>query len=398
MKKISVILKLVTFSMVIAIISGVVYLKNTLPDKFYIENGVNELNIKCVFDLSGKIQKSQNESDSVNLKIMGWLPVKTVNIESIERISLIPCGTPFGIKMLTDGVIITDFGDVKSSDGVMHSSPAETHGLCIGDIITKIDGIAVSSASVLSQLISSSDDNNIEIEYIRNGKYDTLYVDTIPIGDKTSALGVWVRDSAAGIGTMTFYDKKRKLFGGLGHGICDSESGNLLPLQSGEIVSVNINNVIKGKSNAPGELCGTLNQDCRTGKIKSNTASGIFGATDYISDTAQSVPIALKQEIKCGDAYILTTINGDKPEKFSIRISSIDLNSSNNKNMVIEITDKKLLDATGGIVQGMSGSPIMQNGRLVGAVTHVFVSEPTRGYGIFIENMIENSEMYHYDN
>lgn len=394
MKKISVILKLLTFSMVIAIISGVAYLEAALPDKFYIENGDNELNIKCVFDLSGKIQKSTENQDSADLKIMGWLPVKTVDIESIERISLIPCGTPFGIKMLTDGVIITDFGDIKSPDGVIHSSPAEKNGLSIGDVITSIDGTMVSSALGLSELITASENGKVEIEYIRDGKYNTVYIDTVKDKSNKPALGIWVRDSAAGIGTMTFYDENKRLFGGLGHGICDVDSGNLLPLQSGEIVPVTINSVIKGKSNAPGELCGVLNQNSRTGKIRANTTSGVFGVGDQLPDNTKPLPIALKQEIKCGDAYILATIDGDTPEKFSIRINSVSLNDGNNKNMVIEITDKRLLNATGGIVQGMSGSPIIQNGRLAGAITHVFVSDPTKGYGIFIENMLGNSDIY----
>ncbi len=394
MKKLKVSLKLLTFSFVIAIASGIGYLRLSLPDKFYIENGSEQLNIKCVFELCGEVQKASDNSKNADLKIMGWLPVKTVDVENIERLSLVPCGSPFGIKMLTDGVIITDFGDIKDADGVIHSSPARTQGLTIGDIITKINGQAVTSSQELSALITNSDKTRMEIEYIRDEKVCITHIEAIKDEKGEPVLGVWVKDSVAGIGTMTFYDESTKLFGGLGHGICDADSGKLLPLQSGEIVPVAINNVIKGKSNAPGELCGTLNQSSRTGKIKANTPCGIFGITDCAYSNADAIPIALKQEIKCGDAYILSTVNGESPEMFSIRINKINLNDGKNKNMVIEITDERLLEATGGIVQGMSGSPIIQDNRLIGAVTHVFVSDPTMGYGIFIENMINNSEIY----
>lgn len=394
MKKLPIIIKLLSFSLVAAFISGAAYLNFTLPDKFYIENGSEELNVKHVFELCGEIRKESGNPDSADLKIMGWLPIKTVDVESIERVSLIPCGTPFGIKMLTDGVIITDFGDVKTAEGVMHSSPAETSGLRIGDVITKINGKVIASALELSKMISDNDSDKIEIEYIRDEKTNNIIVNGVKDKNNKTTLGLWVRDSAAGIGTMTFYDNSMHFFGGLGHGICDADSGKLLPLQSGEIVPATINSVIKGEKNTPGELCGTLNPTLRTGKIRNNTTSGIFGIADYTADNLTAVPIALKQEIKCGDAYILSTINGQTPEKFSIKISSVNMNSTNNKNMIIEITDKELIEATGGIVQGMSGSPIIQNGRLVGAVTHVFVSDPTKGYGIFIENMINNSGIY----
>lgn len=388
MKRISVAFKLLTLVLITAVFSGAVYLSHILPDKFYIENGCNELNINCVFDLSGSVRKN-SLSQKADLKLMGVFPIKTVNVENIERLTLIPCGTPFGIKMLTQGVIITDFGDVKDTNNVVHSSPGQTAGLAKGDIITKINNKEITSSKALTAQLELSSEDTVEIEYIRGDKTSTMKVKTIRDKSGYNKLGLWVRDSAAGIGTMTFYDPTNDLFGGLGHGICDVDTGNLLPLQSGEIVPAVINNVIKGKSGAPGELCGTLIQETRTGKIYANTENGLFGNINTSAIEYKPLPIALKQEIECGEAYILSTINGDKPEKFTIQIKSISLNSSNNKNMIIEITDNRLLDLTGGIVQGMSGSPIIQNGRLVGAVTHVFVNEPAKGYGIFIENMID---------
>ncbi|MBE6879599.1 MAG: SpoIVB peptidase [Ruminococcaceae bacterium] len=392
MKKFSVVLRILTFTLVISIFSATTYFSYTIPDKFYIENGSNKLNINSVFKLSGTVKKNDSLCQSADLTLMGWLPVKTVNIESIERPTLIPCGTPFGIKMLTDGVIITDFGDVKDKNDVIHSSPGETSGLLKGDIINEINGDKISSATELYEELRNAPNETIEIEYTRDEKTSSIDVKAIKDKNGQYKLGLWVRDSAAGIGTMTFYDPYRKIFGGLGHGVCDMDSGKLLPLQSGEIVPAIINNIVKGKSGAPGELCGTLIQNDRTGKIISNTTNGILGYASSLSIESKALPIALKQEIKCGDAYILSTINGDRPEKFNIKINSVNLGSNNNKNMVIEITDKRLLDNTGGIVQGMSGSPIIQNDMLVGAVTHVFVNEPTKGYGIFIENMLSHAE------
>ena len=390
MKKISVTLKILALTLILGILSGTAYLSNILPDKLYIENGSDKVNINCVFDISGSVRKKDNISHNADLKLMGWFPIKTVDIESIERLTLIPCGTPFGIKMLTDGVIVTEFGDVKDTNNVIHSSPGEVSGLLKGDIITKINGKKISSAKELTEELDCSPTNNIEIEYTRNKKASTVHIKAVKDKNGDYKLGLWVRDSAAGIGTMTFYDPSKNIFGGLGHGICDIDSGKLLPLQSGEIVPAIINSIIKGKSGAPGELCGTLMQNVRTGKIFANTENGLFGNISNVLTEEKPIPIALKQEIKCGDAYILSTIDGEIPEKFNIKISSVNLNSNSNKNMVIEIADKRLLDATGGIVQGMSGSPIIQNNMLVGAVTHVFVNDPTKGYGIFIENMLSS--------
>ena len=349
MKRISVAFKLLTLVLITAVFSGAVYLSHILPDKFYIENGCNELNINCVFDLSGSVRKN-SLSQKADLKLMGVFPIKTVNVENIERLTLIPCGTPFGIKMLTQGVIITDFGDVKDMNNVVHSSPGQTAGLAKGDIITKINNKEITSSKALTAQLELSSENTVEIEYIRGDKTSTMKVKTIRDKSGYNKLGLWVRDSAAGIGTMTFYDPTNDLFGGLGHGICDVDTGKLLPLQSGEIVPAVINNVIKGKSGAPGELCGTLIQETRTGKIYANTENGLFGNINTSAIEYKPLPIALKQEIECGEAYILSTINGDKPEKFTIQIKSISLNSSNNKNMIIEITDNRLLDLTGGIV------------------------------------------------
>ena len=201
---------------------------------------------------------------------------------------------------------------------------------------------------------------------------------------------MWVRDSSAGIGTVTFYDESTGLFGGLGHPVCDVDTGGILPLSSGDVVDVNITGVRKSTEGNAGELQGIFVSDKACGTLYTNNQYGVFGALKNCPSPYSPIPMGLKQEIQLGEASILTTIDGDKPQEYSISIEKIDYRSDNsNKNMVIKITDEKLLSLTGGIVQGMSGSPIIQNGKLIGAVTHVFVNEPTKGYAIFCENMYE---------
>ena len=208
---------------------------------------------------------------------------------------------------------------------------------------------------------------------------------------------MWVRDSSAGIGTLTYLDPESGIFAGLGHGVCDVDTGTLMPLYSGEAVNVAITGVTKGESGSPGELRGTFSQEAPIGTLVKNEATGIYGQMDGIPDIlsqgGEPVAVAMRQEVHTGKAMIRTTISGDTPVEYEISIERVSLSEQNpTRNMVIRITDPRLLSATGGIVQGMSGSPILQNGKLVGAVTHVLVNDPTRGYGILIENMLETAQ------
>ena len=207
---------------------------------------------------------------------------------------------------------------------------------------------------------------------------------------RTYQVGMWVRDSTAGIGTMTFYEPSSGAFGGLGHPICDIDTGSVIPISSGEIVDVKINNVKKGYEGVPGELQGSFISGDAIGILNKNNKYGVFGSLLIKPDTSKAIPMGLKQDVRVGEATILTTVDGTIPKEYSISIEKIDYrNNDTAKNMVIKITDKELLEKTGGIVQGMSGSPIIQDGKLVGAVTHVFVNDPSKGYGVFTENMYE---------
>ena len=303
-----------------------------------------------------------------------------------ERRTVIPCGTPFGIKMLTDGVIVTDFGCVDA--GTSQLSPAEAAGVKKGDVITAINGNAVCDSAELSRAVQDSP-SQCRIDLIRGEEAITVYAKpAVSEKDGQYKLGLWTKDSCAGIGTMTFYDTKTGIFGGLGHGVSDSASGVRLPLLSGETTAVTITDVIKGGSGSPGELCGAFISDRETGTILLNSEYGVFGKAETAPILGEEMEIAHKNEVQTGKAVIYTTTGGMTPEEYEIEIVSIDKNSTSAvRNMTIRVTDKELLAKTGGIVQGMSGSPIIQNGRLVGAVTHVLVKDSSMGYAVFAENM-----------
>lgn len=306
-----------------------------------------------------------------------------------ERPELYVCGTPFGIKLLTDGVIVTGFAKIGDSNNAFELSPAGSAGIEKGDVITSINGVKIKSSENMSELIAASGES-AELTYIRD---DTEYTATVEIKSDTDGqprIGLWVRDSTAGIGTMTFYDPECGGCAGLGHAVCDVDTGEILPLGRGQIVPAVITGVRKGESNSPGELCGTLTPAAVDGNITDNCGCGLYAVTDKEDIQRNAMPLAFGDEVKCGKAYILSTIDAETPKKYSVEIESVDKNSSDNKNMVIRVTDKELIEKTGGIVQGMSGSPIIQDGKLVGAVTHVFISDPTHGYGIFAQTMYEH--------
>ncbi len=307
-----------------------------------------------------------------------------------ERRTLVPCGTPFGIKMLTDGVIVTDFGAVNSPADCI--SPAEAAGIKRGDVITSVNGIEISDSISLSNAVQKSTDT-CTLEIIRDG--EVLNITAIPVRSEEEGeykLGLWTRDSCAGIGTMTFYDPENEIFGGLGHSVSDISTGMTLPLLDGEITTVTITDVLKGSDGVPGELRGAFISDRETGTVEINSEYGVFGYSDIAPVLNEPMEVARNDEIKKGKATIYTTVSGMMPKEYEIEIEKIDYGSTSaSRNMTIRITDKELLSLTGGIVQGMSGSPIIQDGRIIGAVTHVLINDSAMGYGIFIENMCKTA-------
>lgn len=294
-----------------------------------------------------------------------------------------PCGQAIGVKMYTDGLIVVDVCSVTTRDG--HQKYCKE--VIKGDIILSADGKKLSSASDLKNIISKSP-KNINLKLKRNGKVIDVCSEVM-VANSGPTLGLWLRDSTAGIGTMTYYNPDTGDFGALGHGICDVDTSALMPALKGSIIDCDVTNVIKSNRGVIGELeCSFSNN--KLGDISLNSHSGLFGKGQVNANTLMEVASA--DEITEGNATILCEVDSSGTREFNVQIKKIDKNNKNGRDMIIEITDPELLDITGGIVQGMSGSPILQNGRIVGAVTHVFVNDPTRGYGIFIENMLSETE------
>ncbi len=299
-------------------------------------------------------------------------------------------GIPFGVKFMTEGVIITSLADIKTANGKL--CPASAAGLKPNDIIIKVNGETVTDAASLSDIAEKSGGAPIVITYTRDGKQgEVTLTPACCVEDGKYKTGLFVRDSGAGIGTVTYIIPETLSFGGLGHGICDGETGKLIPMGRGSVVGVTINGVVKGISGTPGEVRGYFSSG-KTGTLLKNTDCGVFGAFASLPENISGEPVSIgtRSEIKAGKAYILSTLDGTTPQKYEIEISDIKVNSTTNKCFTVKVTDKALIDKSGGIIQGMSGSPILQNGRLVGAVTHVLINDPTTGYGIFIENMLAN--------
>ena len=355
-----------------------------LSTKFRIDTYENETVIES---LKSKVEKNNN-SKAV-LKLFGIIPIKEVSIKSVDSPVLVPGGNPFGIKLLSDGVMVIGVGDVKAENGAV--SPSVNAGIKIGDVIISVNGQKVMTNAEIGNIISASNGNPVDIILKRDDvKMEVKLSPAYSVNDSCYRVGMYVRDSTAGIGTITFYDPQTNAFGGLGHPVCDVDTGEIIPLSSGEVVNVNINGVNKGEPGKPGELLGSFSSIFSVGDIQINNSCGLFGTLGSTPNLSSAIPLGMRQEIQTGEATILSTIEGSEPKEYKISIEKIDLKDDGAKNMVIRITDPELLSKTGGIVQGMSGSPIIQNGKLIGAVTHVFVNDPTKGYGIFCD------KMYHY--
>lgn len=320
------------------------------------------------------------------------VPLPVISASAAKDMRLVPGGMPFGVKFSTEGVLVVGFCDVDAEGGQIN--PAYTAGLRTRDVITALDGKQIIDAAQFGNMISEAGATPLRLTYTRAGKsYSTTLTPAKSLSENRYKTGLFVRDSGAGIGTVTFIDPATGAFGGLGHGICDAESGTLVGMTRGVVNDVTISGVQKGIAGKPGELKGYFGTN-KTGTLLSNTDCGVFGvfAQSSVSEK-DTLPIAKASQVKEGEAYILCTVDNGNPCKYSIRISDIDKTATGSKCFTVKITDPKLIEKTGGIVQGMSGSPIIQNGKLIGAVTHVLIGDPTAGYGIFIENMLSAAKM-----
>ena len=372
----------------------VVYGFYTVPDELYGISGEN-IRVNSLYTVTYRhsgVKRDMYTAEKegrydVSVSLFNAIPIKNSSLTVSSRHYVIPSGEIFGLRLFTEGVLIIKTETVDTKNG--NVSPCEMAGLKKGDVILKVDGQEVVSSNALSETLSRGDKTVFSVEYERNGKMHSTILNTYySVSQGKYKAGMWIRDSAAGIGTMTFYDPATGKFAGLGHGVCDIDTGEMLPFSDGDIVSARITGCYKGQKGKAGELCGIFSPET-IGILLSNNTKGVYGVLAKFSSRNEAIPIALKKEVKEGKAEIISTVDESVPCRYEVEISNINFTSGENKNMVIKITDVELIEKTGGIVQGMSGSPIIQDGKLVGAVTHVLVGDPTKGYGIFAETMIE---------
>lgn len=365
-----------------------------LPDSIYLYEGEEFeysnglLTLKTDSKKLSEVSTKPGGSYNAQLYLFDLIPLKTVRVSTIERIYLIPGGMPFGIKMFTAGVIVVGMGDIYTTGGKV--CPAKDSGLELGDVVVSVDGKAVTGNDDLASIVSQSEGRVLLIVYTRDGVKSTTKLTPANARDGTGfKAGMWVRDSSAGIGTITYINPASNMMAGLGHGVTDSDTGVVLPVKNGELVPVTLTGIVKGQVGKPGELKGEFGVKTPIAALDYNCDAGVFGTVSHIFYDAEPLPVAFKQDIKVGKALLLCTIDDEGPRYYEVKIESTNLSDGTpTKNLVVKITDPELLAKTGGIVQGMSGSTIVQNGRIIGALTHVFVNDPTRGYGIFIENML----------
>lgn len=321
------------------------------------------------------------------------IPLKTVKVHTLEEKEVFISGSPVGIYMETEGVLVIESGEITDQDGVLRT-PAE-HIVQPGDYICQVDGKDITGKKELIQLVKENQGEPMELQVLRHQEKILLELTPVQTQEGSYKLGIWVRDNIQGIGTLTYVDEQGK-FGALGHGISDVDTGERLEISGGDLYCAEILSVQKSFAGSPGELKGVINykEENRIGKISGNSLYGISGTLNHTKniEELEQFPIGLKQEIVKGKAMIRCDV-GDGIQDYESEILEIDTNAKDtNKCFEIRVTDERLLEQTGGIVQGMSGSPILQDGKIVGAVTHVLVNDPTRGYGIFIENMLEAEE------
>lgn len=331
------------------------------------------------------------------------LPIKKVNINVLKDLKVVPGGQSIGVRLQTLGVLVVGHHLVQTEDGKI--SPGEKAGIQVGDVLLKINGKQIKEMENVSTFVKEAgeSDQPLQVTVKRNDEtFDAELKPAYDVNDQKYRIGLYIRDSAAGIGTMTFYDPKTKKYGALGHVISDMDTKKPIEIHKGKIVDSNVVSIEKGKNGLPGEKNAQFSaKDKSIGNITKNSPFGIFGKLKKEMKNGvmdEPIPIALSNQVKEGPAKILTVIDGKEVEEFDVEIvSSIPQKHPSTKGMIVKITDEKLLDATGGIVQGMSGSPIIQNDKLVGAITHVFVNDPTSGYGVHIEWMLNDAGINIYE-
>ena len=381
---------------VLALLLLLVYGSFTVPDAMVqIDDETAPRSIYTVTSMTVRSGGSRTGTRTYDaqVKLFRMLPVKRTVLTLSERVSVVPGGTLFGLRLYTSGVIVVSTENVQTASGAV--CPGKVAGLQKGDVILTLDDTPLHDHNQFSALLSDAGEQPVRLTVRRGEKtLETTLRPVFSVTYRRYMAGLWVRDSAAGIGTMTFVLPQSGLYAGLGHAVCDADTGEMLPLFQGDIVSAAVNGCKKGVPGQAGELQGAF----RGERIIRNSEDGVYGRLDASDATGRTVPVALPQEVKTGPCVILSTVDESGPQQYTAEIEKIAPKDADGRTLVLRVTDERLLSVTGGIVQGMSGSPILQNGALVGAVTHVFVNDPKRGYAIFAHTMLENCLLLEQEN
>lgn len=379
-----------------------------LPDQIILFEG-EKLNIPSFFGINfsmedeyGVIETSSNISESIsedigvskmNVNLFNQLSIKDIDVSILPKTTVIPVGNLAGVKLYTNGVLVVGMSEIQGEDNKIYK-PYEKTGIEEGDTIIAVNNQTIHSTEDLISCVNNSLGNEVEIDFVRDNESLQCSMTPVKTQDEEYKLGLWVRDSAAGVGTVTFYEPESKTFAALGHGIVDIDTKQLINISSGEFVTTKILNIQKGEKGEPGRIQGTIDNQPNIGTIYKNTKFGIYGKVDNLLplnlNNSKEMEVALRDEIHTGKATILATLENGKTQEYDIEIKKIfKENNYDNKSMQIKIVDEDLLEKTGGIIQGMSGSPIIQDGKFIGAVTHVLVNNPQEGYAVFGDIMIK---------
>ena len=400
-------IKKVSILLLLIIIYTYIIVIQSIPNNIVLFEG-ETISLKTIFGLKADIiyndetvETISNNQSKINetgkktarLNLFEKIFLKNINIDVLPKTTVIPVGNIAGIKLYTSGVLVVGMSEIYGTDNKAYK-PYENSGIEEGDTIISINKNQITSTEDLIEKVNSSKGNEVQIQYIHNEKTAECSITPVQTSNNEYKIGLWVRDSAAGVGTVSFYEPSSKTFGALGHGITDIDTEQLIDIASGEFVTTRILNIVKGQIGTPGRIQGTVDNQKNIGTIQKNTRFGIYGKVDNISslniDTSNEMEVALRDEIKIGKATIKCALENGKIDEYEIEIEKIfKENNYDNKSMLIKITDERLLEKTGGIIQGMSGSPIIQNGKFVGAITHVLVNNPTEGYAVFGDIMIK---------
>ena len=365
----------------------------SIPEVVFLRDGNNLKSNKGIINYT--LDKIYDNIAEYNAEFLGF-KIRTVEVMAISKeVELYPGGHIVGIKLRTNGPLIVGFSDIEN-DLQKPYSPSKDGGLNVGDIILSINDIEINSSELLSETLNSLDADELDIKVERDEKIIVKKLHPIKSVDGKNKIGLWVRDSTAGIGTVTFIDPVTGIYGALGHPITDVDTGDIIKISKGNIVSSSIVNVKRGEKGNPGELKGVfINDDINLGSVEQNTKFGIFGKYSLENIYTEKLKIALKDEIQEGPAQIISTVDNGEPKLYDVVIEKLlQQDNPSSKSMIIKVVDEDLLKKTGGIVQGMSGSPIIQNNKILGAVTHVLVNKPDTGYGIYIEWMLKESKIF----